>query len=267
MQEDYTWQIGLSDRQIDDFLDLNAGEKAFMKLWNGHMYRNPALGSKMLTVELDRFVDAHAADIVGMNLYKNFVLHLTNLVEFEVIDQRAMIRAVERMQDRACEPAPAQPPQPTQQHCHHHQTPLPQQQQSQPEQLPRQSPRKRRQIDRTAMEREEKVATVNGGGGGGQSSGKNVSSRETAAALNSREATASVPESKESRTSRCSTPMSLHLELSEDEEEDGGGEEDDSPIISSEDEEEEEEKMVVDSPIISSQGPNSIETFLARVSA
>ena len=86
----------------------------------------------------------------------------------------------------------------------------------------------------------------------------NDNSRKTAAALNSREATDSVPESKESRTSRCSTPMSLHLELSEDEEEDGG-DEDDSPIISSEDEE--EEKMVVDSPIISSQGPNSIETF------
>ena len=224
-----------------------------MKLWNGHMYRNPALGSKMLIVELDRFVDAHAADIVGMNLYKNFVLHLTNLVEFGVIDKRAMIRAVERMQDRACEPAPAQPAQPAQppqqQHCHHQQTPLPQQQQSQPEQqLPRQSPRKRR----TAMERGEVATTVNGG--------KNDNSRETAAA--SREATASVPENKEpsSRTSRCSTPMSLHLELSEDEEED----EDDSPIISSEDEGE-EEKMDVDSPIISSQGPNLIETFLASV--
>ena len=68
-------------------MDLNAGEKSIMKLWNAHMLRNPALGSSMLVVELDRFVDAHAADIVGMNLYKNFLLHLGNLYEFGVIDR------------------------------------------------------------------------------------------------------------------------------------------------------------------------------------
>ena len=80
-------QIGLYDRQFDDFVDLNAGEKTIMKLWNAHMCRFPVLGNNMLQIELDRFVDAHAAVIVGMNLYKNFLLHLTNLVEFGVLDQ------------------------------------------------------------------------------------------------------------------------------------------------------------------------------------
>ena len=80
-------QIGLYNRQFDDFVDLNAGEKTMMKLWNAHMCRFPVLGNNMLQIELDRFVDAHAAAIVGMNLYKNFLLHLTNLVEFGVLDQ------------------------------------------------------------------------------------------------------------------------------------------------------------------------------------
>ena len=80
-------QIGLYNRQFDDFVDLNAGEKTMMKLWNAHMCRFPVLGNNMLQIELDRFVDAHAAVIVGMNLYKNFLLHLTNLVEFGVLDQ------------------------------------------------------------------------------------------------------------------------------------------------------------------------------------
>ena len=35
----FSLQIGLSDRQIDDFVDLNAGEKAFFKLWNAHLHR------------------------------------------------------------------------------------------------------------------------------------------------------------------------------------------------------------------------------------
>ena len=80
-------------------------------------------------------------------------------------------------------------------------------------------------------------------------SGKKDNFRETTAIPENRE-----PPSGSRRTSRCSTPMSLNLQLSDDEDEEE--DEDDSPIISSEDdEEEEEEKMVVDSgsPIISSQ--------------
>ena len=82
-----SFQIGLSERQIDDFVDLNAGEKAFFKLWNAHLHRNPALGSNMLVIVLNLFIDAHAHDIIRMDLYKNFILHLTNLVEFGVIEQ------------------------------------------------------------------------------------------------------------------------------------------------------------------------------------
>ncbi len=85
--EDYSWQQQLSDRQIDDFVDLNAGEKAFMKMWNRHLFEHECHGNNMLLRVLDLFIDRHAVDIVERNLYKNFLLHLANLVEFDVIDQ------------------------------------------------------------------------------------------------------------------------------------------------------------------------------------
>jgi hypothetical protein len=101
--EDYSWQAGLSDRQIDDFVDLNPGEKAFFKLWNRHLFEQPCYGNRMMLCVLDAFIDDHALDIVCGNLYKNFLLHLTNLVEYMVLDQLTMMRAVERLQRRVCE--------------------------------------------------------------------------------------------------------------------------------------------------------------------
>ena len=171
-----------------------------------------------------------------------------------------MLRAVERMQDRACEPAPAPLPSEPHLHLQEQQQPLPQQplQSQQPQLPPRQSPRKRTAMQTEEEEEEEEVKAVNCGKSDHPLETREPNFREGAAA-----------ESKETssgsrRTSRCSTPMSLHLELSEDE--------DDTPLISSEEVSDLDDVQIVEqrtpappkcststdsSPLISSQDEGS----------
>ncbi|CAB4067248.1 SUZ12 [Lepeophtheirus salmonis] len=56
-EESYQWLPDLMHRQIDEFLDLNNGEKELIKLWNEHMLLDPAYGSEMLSNRLKEFVE------------------------------------------------------------------------------------------------------------------------------------------------------------------------------------------------------------------
>ncbi len=90
-EEDYEWLVGMSDRMIDDFLDLNDGEKAFFKLWNAHLHRYPCYGDKMMIKILTLFVDECGERIARGRLYRNFLVHLASLHDFEVLDQDTVI--------------------------------------------------------------------------------------------------------------------------------------------------------------------------------
>ncbi len=90
-EEDYQWLVDNSDRQVDDFLDLNDGEKEFFKLWNAHLHRHPCFGDKMMYWVLLLFVEEHGDAIIQKNLYNNFMLHLTNFYDFAVLDQKTVL--------------------------------------------------------------------------------------------------------------------------------------------------------------------------------
>ena len=97
-EECYEWLRQLSLRQIDDFVDLNEGEKAFMKLWNTHLHYHPCYGDKMLIQVLEGFIDEYGFKIHKCNLQNNFTLHLSNLHEFEIISSATMLEMITRYQ-------------------------------------------------------------------------------------------------------------------------------------------------------------------------
>lgn len=97
-EEDYQWLVDAANRQIDDFLDLNDGEKAFYKLWNTHMHFNPCFGDVMMVQILEKFIDERGTQIWKYNLYKNFLLHLTNFYEFGILDQVTILQMIRRLQ-------------------------------------------------------------------------------------------------------------------------------------------------------------------------
>ena len=84
--------------QINDFSDLNGGEKSFLKLWNEHLTTSPCFGDRHVYITLQNFIDKFAQVIFEQNLYRNFILHVTNLSEFGVLSRPAVFLSITRLQ-------------------------------------------------------------------------------------------------------------------------------------------------------------------------
>ena len=98
-EESYDWLVELNAKQTDDFVDLNEGEKAFFKLWNSHLHRNPCYGDQMMIQILDMFISQNGVRIFRGNLYKNFTLHLSNFHQFGIISSSMMMTLLTKLQN------------------------------------------------------------------------------------------------------------------------------------------------------------------------
>ena len=97
-EECYDWLNDMSRRQIDDFDDVNEGEKSFFKLWNSHLHEYPCYGDRMLLEIMQNFIDLYAVKIHRTHLYKNFVLHMSNLSNFGAISSPSMMEMINQYQ-------------------------------------------------------------------------------------------------------------------------------------------------------------------------
>jgi hypothetical protein len=75
------------NRLLDEFDDVNDGEKWMMKLWNQFVAFRPTTrlvhGGMFATCQT--FIEKHGDDIAAMRLRNNFILHLTNLYNFGLL--------------------------------------------------------------------------------------------------------------------------------------------------------------------------------------
>ena len=55
---------------IDDFTDVNAGEKDFMKMWNNHVQKYTFVGDCQMPKALAMFIDMRGQDIIQKNLFR-----------------------------------------------------------------------------------------------------------------------------------------------------------------------------------------------------
>lgn len=94
--------------RLDEFDDVNDGEKWMMKLWNRFVVLRPTIRlvhSRMFST-CRKFLAEHAADVAALRLRNNLVLHLTNMYNFGLLrasELRALI--VEYTELTATEPA------------------------------------------------------------------------------------------------------------------------------------------------------------------
>ena len=105
---------------IDEFTDVNEGEKEVMKMWNLHIMRNGSVFSTIKSSILeskfliyDRFVgdcQIHLAslmfvedkglELIRKNLYKNFILHLNNLYDFGLLNASSFVDIVKKLDQK-----------------------------------------------------------------------------------------------------------------------------------------------------------------------
>jgi len=86
-------------RMIDEFSDVNEGEKEFMKMWNLHVQHFVFVGNCQMSMALEMFIEEKGNEIFEKNLFRNFVLHVCNLFEFGVINPDQAFSTIKQIKE------------------------------------------------------------------------------------------------------------------------------------------------------------------------
>ncbi|RDD43993.1 Polycomb protein suz12 [Trichoplax sp. H2] len=80
------WHRHKSESMIDEFTDVNQGEKELMKLWNGHiMSNNRYIADGQVANACETFAQEYATVMIKKGLQRNFLQHLVNLYDYTLI--------------------------------------------------------------------------------------------------------------------------------------------------------------------------------------
>ncbi|EDV27898.1 uncharacterized protein TRIADDRAFT_52904 [Trichoplax adhaerens] len=79
-------QLAKREKMIDEFTDVNQGEKELMKLWNGHiMSNNRYIADGQVANACETFAQEYATVMIKKGLQRNFLQHLVNLYDYTLI--------------------------------------------------------------------------------------------------------------------------------------------------------------------------------------
>lgn len=92
---DPAWLLERTQLMIDEFTDVNEGEKEILKLWNLHIMQNYKYKADSLIRQacLD-FAEKFGQVIIEKNLYRNFTLHLANIYDYGLISSSDLLECV-----------------------------------------------------------------------------------------------------------------------------------------------------------------------------
>ncbi|TRY56366.1 hypothetical protein DNTS_034965 [Danionella cerebrum] len=98
-ERDPDWLREKTTTQIEEFTDVNEGEKEVMKLWNLHVMKNGFIADNQMSQASMLFVENYGPYIVRRNLYRNFLLHLVNLHDFNLVTIATIDQAMVRLKE------------------------------------------------------------------------------------------------------------------------------------------------------------------------
>lgn len=97
-ENDPPWLQQKTKQMIDEFTDVNEGEKELMKMWNLHIMREGYVGEIQIPLACEMFIDLHAKELLEKNLYKNFVLHMCNLSDYGLVTPDTLNKTIQKFQ-------------------------------------------------------------------------------------------------------------------------------------------------------------------------
>lgn len=98
-ENDPKWLRTKTMMMIDDFTDVNEGEKELMKMWNLHIMKHGYVGDCQIPLACTMFLEAKGKELLKKNLYRNFVLHLCSLFDFGLISPVVLYQIVQKLQE------------------------------------------------------------------------------------------------------------------------------------------------------------------------
>ncbi|XP_062841170.1 polycomb protein suz12-A [Trichomycterus rosablanca] len=103
-EKDPEWLREKTVMQIDEFTDVNEGEKEVMKLWNLHVMKHGFIADNQIPAACLQFVESCGSIIMERNLCRNFLLHLVSMHDFGLVSTSTIDRAVARLRRLASPP-------------------------------------------------------------------------------------------------------------------------------------------------------------------
>uniref|UniRef100_A0A6Q2X7H5 Uncharacterized protein n=1 Tax=Esox lucius TaxID=8010 RepID=A0A6Q2X7H5_ESOLU len=98
-ERDPEWLREKTATQLEEFTDVNEGEKEVMKLWNLHVMKHGFIADNQMNQASMQFVEKCGAYIVRRNLCRNFLLHLVSMHDFNLVSVATIDRAMSRLRD------------------------------------------------------------------------------------------------------------------------------------------------------------------------
>ncbi|XP_040294252.1 polycomb protein SUZ12 isoform X2 [Bufo bufo] len=98
-EKDPEWLREKTITQIEEFSDVNEGEKEVMKMWNLHVMKHGFIADNQMNHACMLFVENYGPKIIKKNLCRNFMLHLVSMHDFNLISISTIDRAVSKLHD------------------------------------------------------------------------------------------------------------------------------------------------------------------------
>uniref|UniRef100_A0A672PSW4 Polycomb protein suz12-A-like n=1 Tax=Sinocyclocheilus grahami TaxID=75366 RepID=A0A672PSW4_SINGR len=93
-ETDPAWLREKTVMQIDEFTDVNEGEKEVMKLWNLHVMKHGFIADNQMNQACLLFVEQHSTTIIEKNLCRNILLHLVSMHDFGLVNTGTIDKAM-----------------------------------------------------------------------------------------------------------------------------------------------------------------------------
>ncbi|KAL4647993.1 polycomb protein suz12-B-like isoform X2 [Arapaima gigas] len=98
-EQDPEWLREKTLTQIEEFTDVNEGEKEVMKLWNLHVMQHGFIADNQMNQACMLFVEQCGPHIVEKNLSRNFLLHLISMHDFNLVSIATVDKAMVRLHE------------------------------------------------------------------------------------------------------------------------------------------------------------------------
>ncbi|XP_061086829.1 polycomb protein suz12-B isoform X2 [Conger conger] len=96
-ERDPAWLREKTLTQIEEFTDVNEGEKEVMKLWNLHVMKHGFIADNQMNQACMLFVEKCGPYIVEKSLCRNFLLHLVSMHDFNLVTTATIDKAMSRL--------------------------------------------------------------------------------------------------------------------------------------------------------------------------
>ncbi|XP_039596474.1 polycomb protein SUZ12-like isoform X1 [Polypterus senegalus] len=98
-EKDPEWLREKTITQIEEFTDVNEGEKEVMKLWNLHVMKYGFIADNQMNQACMLFVEKCGQQIIEKNLCRNFLLHLVSMHDFNLVSIHTIDKAMGKLHE------------------------------------------------------------------------------------------------------------------------------------------------------------------------